>query len=32
VFGVTDFEAAKRSISRRGYLRYTENRMLRNYS
>ena len=30
VFGVPNFEAAKRSISRRGYLLYTDNRLLRN--
>ena len=31
-FGVMNFEAAKRSISRSGYLRYTDNRLLRNVS
>ena len=30
VFGVPNFEAAKRSISQRGYLLYTDNRLLRN--
>ena len=32
VFGVMNFEAAKQSISRRGYLCYTDNRFLRNCS
>jgi hypothetical protein len=32
VFGVTDFESAKRSISRRGYVCYTAGRVLRNCS
>ena len=32
VFGVMNFEAAKQSIARRGYLRYTDNRFLRNCS
>jgi hypothetical protein len=30
VFGVMDFEATKQAISRRGYVRYTADRMLRN--
>lgn len=30
VYGVSNFEAAKRSISRRGYMLYTDNRLLRN--
>ncbi len=30
VFGVRNFEAAKQSISRRGYLLFTDNRLLRN--
>jgi hypothetical protein len=30
VFGVNNFEAAKLSISRRGYLLFTDNRLLRN--
>jgi hypothetical protein len=32
VFGVMIFEAATQSIARRGYLRYTDNRFLRNCS
>ncbi len=32
VFGVMNFEAAKQSIARHGYLRYTDNRFLRNCS
>jgi hypothetical protein len=32
VFGLKDFEATMRSISQRGYVRYTENRLLRNCS
>ena len=30
VFGVTNFEAAKQSISRQGYLSFVDNRWLRN--
>jgi hypothetical protein len=30
VFGVMNFEAAKQSITRQGYVRYTDNRVLRN--
>ena len=29
MFGLTDFEATVHSISQRGYVRYTENRLLR---
>lgn len=32
VFGVPNFEAAKQAISRRGYVLFTANRMLRNCS
>jgi hypothetical protein len=32
VFGVMNFELAKRSILQRGYLRYTDNRILKNGS
>ena len=30
VFGVMNFEAAKRAIARHGYVRYTADRILRN--
>jgi hypothetical protein len=30
VFGVMDFETAKQTISQRGYVRYTADRVLRN--
>ena len=30
VYGVTNFEAARRSIDRQGYLRFTDNRLFRN--
>jgi len=30
VFGVMNFEAAKQTISRRGYVVYTDNRVLKN--
>jgi hypothetical protein len=29
MFGLKDFEATVQSISQRGYVRYTENRLLR---
>ena len=32
VFGVMNFELAKKSISQRGYLRYTDSRILKNAS